>query len=224
MKIKTSSLGAVAVAALLAAAGIAAANPVYMFQNITNNNAADAATGEAQLRMQVVEMGGGQVGFRFTNIGSGLSAITDIYFDDRAPGALSSLAGIQNATGPGTQVNFEQYAKPANLPGGGSLTPAFQTNIGFSAQSVSPAFHNGVGNTLDGSEWVTIVFGLAGLYDGVIEALSTGSLRVGLHVQGFQGGGSEAFVNVPPPVIPLPATAGLSFAGILAMGGLRRRR
>jgi MYXO-CTERM domain-containing protein len=232
MNMKIRSFGMAGIAALLASAGVASANPVYTFQNITNNNAADAATGEAQLRMEVMNLSSTQVGFKFTNIGPGVSAITDIYFDDRAPGALTTLAGIENSTLAGAQVDFKQFASPTNLPGGGSLSPAFVTNLGFSAESKSPAFHNGVGN--HASEYVTIIFDFASSgYSAVIQALLTGSLRVGLHVQGFDGGGSESFINgrgegplagdPPTPVIPLPTTAGLGLFGLLAVGGHRRR-
>jgi MYXO-CTERM domain-containing protein len=48
-------------------------------------------------------------------------------------------------------------------------------------------------------------------------------LRVGIHVQGFADGGSEAFIN-DPPVVPLPGAALLGVLGLGTAGGLCRRR
>jgi MYXO-CTERM domain-containing protein len=181
-----------------------------------------------------VAQAGSQVSFTFTNVGLAASAITDIYFDDRG-GTLSGSMVITSSemSGP-TPVSFKEFATPANLPGGGGLSPAFQTTAGFSSESTNPHVRNGVGNTSGGEEWVSLTFNLALDFAAVLAALDNGNLRVGLHVQGFAGGGSESFINgrgeqplgedPPPPIIPLPATGGLGLAGLAAIGAYRRRR
>jgi hypothetical protein len=64
-------------------------------------------------------------------------------------------------------------------------------------------------------------------FDNVDGELSLGDLRIGIHVQGFDGGGSESFVNLPPsetPPIPEPATVAMLLAGLGIVGWRVRRR
>jgi hypothetical protein len=215
-----------------------AAIKTYTFENITNNKATDAAIGEAQLSVKVFDhlsaasefgllLDEDQVGFRFENSGPSASSITDVYFDD---GTLLGIASIHE--GPG--VRFSQGASPGNLPGGQSI--GFQTTAGFLADSDSPHLK---ANGVEPGEYLIIVFDLINGQDyyDTIDALAfgrtppegqDGSLRIGIHVQGFAGGGSESFVNSPPAdgVVPEPATLVLwSGLGLLAgCGALRRGR
>jgi hypothetical protein len=85
-------------------------------------------------------------------------------------------------------------------------------------------------NGVNPGEWLTIIWNLvAGTsFSDVIAALNlggdqAGSLRVGIHVQGFSNGGSESFVNSTPAPVPVPA-AGLLLAGALGALALSRRR
>jgi hypothetical protein len=111
------------------------------------------------------------------------------------------------------------------LPGGNNLNPAFQTTLGLSADSDPPVSVNGV----NPGEKLVMFLDLASgkSYSDALAAFSDLSLRVGIHVQAFDGGGSEGFVNTvggtPPPIVPEPtglALAGLGIAGLL----VRRRR
>ena len=77
-----------AVVCLLAGATGVQAVP-FGFYNITNNNAADAAAGEAQLTVDV-HNGAGMVKFDFFNTGSIQMVIAEIYFDN------GPLLGISN--------------------------------------------------------------------------------------------------------------------------------
>jgi len=177
---------------------------LYGFRSITNNNAANAATGEVQLSVDVTATGINQVSFEFMNAGPLPSSITDVYFDN---GALLNMASIIN--GPG--VDFEQYASPGNLPGGNGID--FETTAGLSADSRPPTQPNGV----NPGEWVKIIFDLQdGMNFGhVTSQLGTGELRIGIHVQGFADGGSESFVNVvPAPAAVLFGMLGLGAAGV----------
>lgn len=195
----------------------ASALPIQ-FGCITGNLAGDCAIGEAQLAVELTDLGSGQVLFTFSNSGPAASSITGVYFDD---GTLLGIAGLidsdDDALGsfgdPG--VDFSQGASPPDLPGGNTV--GFQTTAGFLADSDPPVQPNGV-NPL---QTLGVVFDLqfGGTFADVVSELVSGELRIGIHVQGFASGGSESFVNVP---VPEPGTALLLGAG-LGLLGLRRR-
>jgi len=222
----------------LASAPASAALQTYGFGNITNNNSVNAATGEAQLFVDVTDNGvlAGQTAFTFRNIGLLASSITDIYFDN---GTLLGIASIVN--GP-LGVSFSQGASPGELPGANNATPDFETSDGFLADSDSPTQPNGV----NPGEFVTILFNLINgqTIDDVFAALDlglalndenddpTGALRIGIHVQGFANGGSESFINTDcvegcsdiPGEIPEPESLALIGVGLLGLAATRRRR
>lgn len=197
----------------------AAASTAYSFENITHNNDGAEADGEANLTLEVIDLGGSQVRFKFGN--NSTSSVADVYFDD---GTLFGIASITSSAG----VSFSQGASPPNLPGGNSISPAFVTTAGFLADSDAPVSHNGVSL----GEWLAIDFNLLSgqTYASVINALAlphhggAGDLRIGVHVQGFaSGGGSESFINIAAPV-PEPRTYAMLLAGLCVMGAITRRR
>jgi hypothetical protein len=176
---------------------------------------ADATIGEHQLFLDVApaeKNGLTGVGFTFSNIGPAASSITDVYFDD---GALLALMAITNSTG----VEFAQGASPKNLPGRNSIFPVFDVSPGLSADSTSPTQPNGVNPGESLSLFFTLQNGRS--FADVRDALATGALRVGIHVQGFADGGSESFVNHR---VPEPATLYLLGAGLLGLAAWVGRR
>jgi hypothetical protein len=198
----------VAMIVVAGAAASASAGITYPFINITGNSAYSAAAGAAQLSVTVVDHSPGKVAFTFNNAGPDQMSITDVYF--HAP-SFTSISTIVN--GPG--VNYTAGATPSNLPGGNSISPAFVTTLGLSADSAPPPVANGV----QPGEWLTIVLNLAPAksYNDIISELDGGiAARVGIHVQSFQNGQSESFVTPAPGAVALVGLGGLMAA--------RRRR
>jgi hypothetical protein len=181
------------------------------FYCLTGNLAGDCTIGESQFIVNVNDLGGGSVEFHFRNLGPAESVISEIYFDDGSLLALSSVID-----GPGT--NFEPGANPPNLPGGENAIPPFNVTATFLAEAVPAPSMNGAGP----SEWVRIHYTLQGTqtYADVINELTNGDLRIGIHVIAFQSGGSESFINVPAPE---PGTGLLVGLGLAGMASLRRR-
>lgn len=212
MRISRYLLPLAAASAMLMAQG-AQAVPIS-FDNITNNNPTDAASGEAQLSVDVTG-GVGQAVFTFSNVGSEELFIADIYFDDDA-NVLNSFVSIVGSAG----VSFSENANPANLPSGNNI--GFDTTGGLSADADPPVGQNGV----DPGELLTLTLSLedALTVNDVLAALTAGTLRIGLHVQGYDSGGSESYVNIPPVDTPEPAALGLLGLGILGTAALRRRK
>jgi hypothetical protein len=222
-KFLKSLVGAVCCIGLLSAAPAYAAPAVLNFYGITSNDPTGnaVADGVANLRAEVSDIGGDSVRFKFTN-NSNYSSLTDVYFAD---GALLGISGISSSSG----VSYTGgSAAPPDLPGGNSVSPAFQTTVGFLADADSPPPKNGVQT----GEWLVIDFLLKSgkTFADVLAALAlpgsiptdaTPWLRVGLHVQSFTGGFSESFINSP---IPEPETYAMLLAGLGLVGFAARRR
>ncbi len=187
--------------AMMAVSSAAWAVPVrYGFTNITNNNAGDAAIGEAQLFVDV-DNGGGTVNFTFVNEGPEASVISEIYFDN------GSLLGIASIIDSPSDVDFVEDASPPNLPGGDTVVPPFEVTEAFLAEAIPEPPTTGVGP----GEQVTIVFDLigGGTLADVIDELNDGTLRIGIHVIAFDSGFSEGFMTPEPTSVALLALGAL---------------
>lgn len=190
------------------------AGATYSFTSITNNNAGDAAIGEAQFSLEVID-GGALVEFLFGNSGPDAVVMTNLYWDDDA----NALNSLNSYSAPTAGVDYSGgSATPGHLPG---ASPSdFQD---FSIEPNNPKPQKG----LSPGENVSIFFTATTSYLDVIEALNSGDLTVGVRAQSFTSGGSEGFVTngtpTPPTGIPSPsaALAGLGLMGLLVS---RRRR
>lgn len=200
-------------AAMVVAAGLAAtaqAGVTYGFFHISNNSG-QAAQVAQQLWVEVDSPALGVGSFRFTNNVGIASSITDIYFDNSG-GVLNHTSSVISQS---AGVSFSSPATPPSLPGGAN----HNWTTHYSADSDSPISANGVNAA---AEWVQFNFNLANAGWGlpqILQAINTGGLRFGLHVQSIgTSGNSDAFINVPAPAAIL--------LGLMGLGGtsaLRRK-
>ena len=191
--------------------------------NITGNNPVNAAAGEAQLWLGVYDVtevdGVLQAEFVLKNDNPTgpevMMRINDIYFDD---GTLEYLSDVDNNPFGWSQVVFFVYpGNNDNLPGGENLVPPFETTEHWTAQPGTPRPQR---NAVGPHEAVGIVFEMTPgfTFDDLADALDTGALRIGIHVQGFSDGGSESFVcGGEPTAITLASFGAQASAGSITV-------
>lgn len=211
------------------------AGPTYGFTSITNNNLADAAAGEAQLSVEINDEGSNDEGsnmvsFTFYNAGPEYTgdvetmSITRVFFDDGTLLGISSIMTSEDVD-VSHDVSFVEGGKKDKLPAWNELDPPFITSQDFYSNAAAPTYWNGVG----AGEWMKITFTLldgvtysdtlGALHTGFTNPTGEGDLRIGIHVQGFDSGGSESFIAVPAPGALL-----LGCMGTTLVGWLRRRK
>lgn len=230
MKLNTSSVSpkfiGLALSPLVLIAMALTASPAQAFRlglsNISNNNLLNKTTGESQLFIDVTDALGGEnasatsVLFKFSNVGPQASSITQIYIDNST--SLKSMGAITDSDGAGNGVSFSKATGNLNLPSGQNVN--FAEDFGLKANT--PVSQRGV----NPNEWVSVMFNLnAGkTLQSVIMDLQKGDLRLGMHVQAFENGGSEAFVSqpfkvssTPPPPKKVPEAS--SAIGVILLAG-----
>lgn len=225
---------------LLSAASASAAPTSFNFTRITSNAAEDVGS---QLQMDVYNNADAseflnqtltnQVLFTFANSAQTAANIAEVYFDDS--GFLASQTAILNSLGGFTSFSPVSWTKPNGtlknvvLPGGNNADPDFQPTPYFGAD-VDPGNPSLGVNT--GSDRFGILVSLNNGYgfDDISSALTSGALRIGLHVRSIGvAGASDSFINNPIPTetisgVPLPASAWMFLSGLVGFLGWQRRR
>jgi len=191
---------------------------------VLENNSGVGDSLANQFRVEVSDIGGGQVQFEFFNTGSIESFVTDIYFEDSA--LLNFSDPNNNLIGSNTisNVGWSWDAAPPNLPGGSSVG-FFTASTGGSADSDPPVSRNGIDNTINEDIYFQIDLGSGWGFNDVTSSLLSGDLRLGIRVQGI---GTEDFSDsyITTAVVPLPSGAGMALAGaaVLALWGRHKRQ
>ena len=195
---KASVRWAVALAILLALPASARAM-TFGFQGITQNDAADHSALAGQLSVTVTQPAAGEALLTFNNVGPAPMSITSIYLDDLAePGNLVDAILAIDDGDPG--VSYTTITGNLNLPGGNQPGVDFTEDLGIKPTNAGGFSLHGVGP----GESLGLRLGLeTGVsFSQLLDALASpgnDGLRIGIHVQGFAGGGSESAVSVPEP-------------------------
>jgi hypothetical protein len=210
---------AAALVALSVAAPSSALATPFGFNCISNNSAADCASLQSQLHMDVTLNASSptMVDFLFTNDGPAASSITAVYFDDAVPALLGTPGKIAESSG----VKFAAGCTPGNLPAGNPYN--FVSN--YCVDSDAPTQPNGV----NPGEWLRLTYTLQAnaTLAQVLAALDDGAYRVGIKVQGFKDGKSESGISTPGPTpapVPEPASLIMVGTGFLFVARLARRQ
>lgn len=207
-----TSIKTVAAAVALALTGAAQASlptPIDLQLNCISNSSCSSF--ESGLDVSVSTLSN-QISFSFsTTLSSGV--ITGIYFSDSNLLNFGSLSLVQSAG-----VSFRANGNPGALPGEKSIND-FSTS--FSLNALPSPVKNGIasGESLTAS----FAFNSGVSNNDVLSALSSGSLRVGMHVQSLPGGSSASFASIAAPV-PEPETYAMLLAGLGLIGTLAARR
>ena len=201
------------VKSLLAVAGVAALSAIsaapasaFSFSNIAGGDTPGDAYAN-NFGFNVIDQGG-SVFFDIFNYGNAAAPsmfISKVFFDDN--GYLSQpWVNANNNVG---QVDFSGGAGNDQLPQGGN---SFTTDYAFSRET-------GAGNVwgIQGGEKLQLVF--AGEFVSIVNALNTGALKIGLHVQALPNGQSDSYISsnsgntqdTPEPLTMLAAGAAVGF-------------
>jgi hypothetical protein len=181
------------------------------FSCITNNSATDCGIATAQISVTIEALGIDQARLTVSNLGPEDTSYSRILFDGDVVDAIAAIGDSPTA------VDFSDASPGGVLPGGNGNPINFTTDLEAEAANPKPS------RGLNPGESLTIDLDIAGGFDfqDVLDALADGSLRIGMHVQSFESGGSESILNVPVPEAGTLALLGAGLAG-LARSGRRK--
>ena len=203
--------------ALLSAGTVAQAATSFNFA-CTEGSAGNCAIGVSDVSFSVAAVDANTIEFLITNspMSTPLNqqgSVTDVHVDVGTTSFLNLGTAFLNE---GTGVNFGIGASPPNLPGGNAI--GFSADFG--ADSESPGVPE---NGVNGGEFLGLQFDLTtgSNINQVISAISSGSLRLGVHFQSV--GINEGSISLVSP-IPEPQEWAMMMAGLGLVAAITRRR
>ncbi|TPQ26307.1 VPLPA-CTERM sorting domain-containing protein [Methylomonas koyamae] len=225
---------------MLSSASALAAPTSFNFTRITSNGTEDIGS---QLQMDVYNNTDAaaflnqsltnKILFTFANSAQIAANIAEVYFDDS--GLLASQTSIFNSLSGFTSFSPVSWTKPNGtlknvvLPGGNNAVPGFAPTPYFGA-NVDPGNPNLGVNTSSDLLGILVSLNSGYSFDDVTTALTSGTLRIGLHVRSIgAAGNSDSFINNLAPTdtvtgVPLPASAWMFLSGVVGFLGWQRRR
>lgn len=207
---------------VLALAGVSQASFTYSFVHFGDENGAgNAQIGEDQLSMEVSDYSLDQVLFTFYNSGPYETSVTQIYFEDTL-GLLDGVAFLIEDT---NFVDFDFSDNAGNLPGGNTIS--FTEDFEATSVAQGEVLNGKTANGINPGEQLGVVIDLEDsiVFNDIISALDETLIRVGMHVQAFPDGSSNAFVNNGrTPIIPAPGAFSLAMIGVAGLGYFRKKK
>lgn len=225
--LRNAALASGIAAAAIISAPLTASAATFNFSNITGGDAGgDSIVG--QFSFTVADNGNGKTLWRFFNTAgatNSASFISQIYFDWANSSVALSIDTLNfnntpnnNTSNPNNGVFFtDSGVTPPDLPQG--------NNIGFNKDLAIGVTNNGANKSgIDLGQSLGVIFNSPSEAT-IANAINSGTLRVGIHVQGIAvyNGQSDAYVSslsTTPTPVPVPGFL-LGVVAASALGGSR---